>query len=100
MLDYLILNMLTKKPLWGYEIIKKIRREFGVYLGASVVYPLLNEMERMGYVESCYRIDRIPRKVYTITEKGLRRLDKQRRDIQSFVFDKDTKLVLAMLIEQ
>ena len=80
LLDIVILQFLSFQPMHGYQMITKIRRNFGVYLGPSTVYPLLNALEKQNYVESnwCVSGDR-PRKVYKITNKG--------RDLLNFTKD-------------
>lgn len=71
MLDIVILRMLEGEPLHGYAVISQIRRQLGVYLGPSTIYPLLNAMEKKGYVKSHWNMDsERPRKVYEITDSG------------------------------
>ena len=69
-----IILLETSKPMHGYELIKLIRRKHGVNLGASTIYPALNDLESQGLITSQWiqpspDNDR-PRKVYTITNKG------------------------------
>jgi DNA-binding PadR family transcriptional regulator len=55
----------------GYQVITKIRKCFGVYFGPSTVYPLLGQLEKKGYVKSCWSMDaERPRKVYELTSDG------------------------------
>jgi PadR family transcriptional regulator PadR len=77
LLEMIILKYLTKESIYGYQLIGSIRKEYDVYLGASVIYPLLNLLEKQGYVESVWNmaLER-PRKVFTITELGKNRLEK------------------------
>ena len=67
----IILQFLNQKPIHGYQIVSEIRRCFGISLGSSSVYPLLNILEINGYVRSEWNmdIDR-PKKVYYITADG------------------------------
>ncbi|MGD8544633.1 MAG: PadR family transcriptional regulator [Candidatus Bathyarchaeota archaeon] len=71
LLDLIVLQYLNGESMHGYKIIKKIRKEFGVYFGPSTIYPLLNDLEEKGYVESNWDMesDR-PRKVYSLTTEG------------------------------
>jgi PadR family transcriptional regulator PadR len=71
LLDLIILQFLSTQPMHGYQIIMKIRKSFGVYFGPSTVYPLLNTLERKGFVNSVWNMnsDR-PRKVYSLTANG------------------------------
>lgn len=71
LLDLIVLQLLSASPIHGYQIISKIRRNFGVYFGPSTIYPLLNSLEKSGYVKSEWDMshDR-PRKVYRLTDEG------------------------------
>ncbi|MBC7129959.1 PadR family transcriptional regulator [Candidatus Bathyarchaeota archaeon] len=71
LLDLIVLQFLSSKPMHGYQIITKIRKTFGVYFGPSTIYPLLNALEKNGYVTSEWDMsnDR-PRKVYKLTPEG------------------------------
>jgi len=70
-LDILVLRLIQAEPMWGYKIIKKTRRLFGVKIRHGALYPLLNNLEAEGYIrsEKITKSGRI-RKVYTITPKG------------------------------
>lgn len=71
LLDMIILQFLDAQPMHGYQIITKIRKNFGVYFGPSTVYPLLGLLEKKGYVKSVWSMDgEKPRKVYTLTSDG------------------------------
>ncbi len=71
LLDMIILQFLDQEPMHGYQIITKIRKGFGVYFGPSTVYPLLNSLEKKGYVKSSWNMDHErPRKVYGLTNDG------------------------------
>ena len=71
LLDLIILQLLNEQPMHGYEIITTIRKSFGVYFGASTIYPLLNTMEKKKYVKSEWNMDsERPRKVYRLTING------------------------------
>jgi PadR family transcriptional regulator PadR len=71
LLDLIILQFLESEPMHGYQIITTIRKSFGVYLGPSTIYPLLNTLEEKGYIKSNWNMnnDR-PRKVYNLTNEG------------------------------
>jgi PadR family transcriptional regulator PadR len=76
LLDLIILQFLSTQPMHGYQIITKIRKSFGVYFGPSTVYPLLNTLEKKGFVKSewCMTYER-PRKIYSLTSNGQGMLD-------------------------
>ena len=52
LLDLIILQFLSNEPMHGYQVITKIRKNFGVYFGPSTIYPLLGTLEKKGYVDS------------------------------------------------
>lgn len=71
LLDMIILQFLDAQPMHGYQIIMKIRKNFGVYFGPSTIYPLLNALEKKGYIKSEWNMNaERPRKVYTLTNEG------------------------------
>lgn len=71
LLDLIVLQFLSSQPMHGYQIITRIRKNFGVYFGPSTIYPLLNTLERKGYVQSEWNMDsERPRKVYKLTTEG------------------------------
>jgi DNA-binding PadR family transcriptional regulator len=71
LLDLIILQFLSAEPMHGYQIITKIRKSFGVYFGPSTVYPLLNTLEKKGFVKSEWNMSfERPRKIYSLTSSG------------------------------
>ncbi len=75
-LDILILRLIKAEPMWGYRIIKKTEKLFGIKLRHGALYPLLNSLETEGYAKSkkITKRGRV-RKVYTITPKGTQLVD-------------------------
>ena len=71
LLDLIILQFVSTQPMHGYQIITKIRKNFGVYFGPSTVYPLLNALEKKGFVKSEWNMNaERPRKIYSLTSNG------------------------------
>ena len=71
LLDTIILQYLNQESMHGYQLITKIRKDFGVYFGPSTIYPLLGLLEKKGYVKSSWNMDHErPRKVYNLTNDG------------------------------
>lgn len=57
--------------MWGYKIKKVVEALFGVKLRHGALYPLLNKLERKGFLTSeKQKQGGRTRKVYTITRKG------------------------------
>ena len=76
LLDLIILQFLSTQPMHGYQIITKIRKSFGVYFGPSTIYPLLNTLEKKGFVKSEWNMSfERPRKIYSLTSNGQNMLD-------------------------
>ena len=71
LLDLVILQFLSTEPMHGYQVITKIRKNFGIFFGPSTIYPLLGTLEKKGYVNSAWNMDfERPRKVYSLTNDG------------------------------
>jgi PadR family transcriptional regulator, regulatory protein PadR len=71
LLDLVILQFLNTGPMHGYQVITKIRKNFGVYFGPSTIYPLMGTLEKKGYVDSHWEMNlERPRKVYSLTKEG------------------------------
>jgi DNA-binding PadR family transcriptional regulator len=76
LLDLIILQMIENHPMHGYEILITIQKSFGVYCGASTIYPILNKMEKRKCVKYCWNMDSDrPKKVYELTPQGKSMLD-------------------------
>ena len=71
LLDLIILQFLSNQPMHGYQVITKIRKNFGVYFGPSTIYPLLGTLEKKGLVKSVWNMDfDRPRRIYSLTTNG------------------------------
>jgi len=71
LLDPIILQYLEKESLHGYQLIIKIRKDYGVYFGPSTIYPLLNMLEKKGCLKSAWNMKaEKPRKEYALTAEG------------------------------
>ncbi|MFQ5930583.1 MAG: PadR family transcriptional regulator [Acidobacteriota bacterium] len=84
----LILSVLESKPMYGYQIIKKIRDQSQGYfdLSEGSLYPALHSLEREGFIGSYWKaIGGRERKYYQLTEKGARFLRQLLREWNSFV---------------
>jgi DNA-binding PadR family transcriptional regulator len=73
-LKYVILDLLKEKPRHGYEVIRELEEmSHGLYTPSpGAVYPTLQMLEEIGYAEAT---ERDGKKIYTITEAGLKFLD-------------------------
>ncbi|MEM3387596.1 MAG: PadR family transcriptional regulator [Nitrososphaerales archaeon] len=66
-LDFIILGLIRKKPISGYDVITYIYDRFQILLSPGTVYPTLNTLEEQGLVSS-FADSR--KKLYTLTKKG------------------------------
>lgn len=75
-LKYVILDLLKDKPRHGYDIIRELEElSYGFYKPSpGVIYPTLQMLEEMGYASSA---EQEGKKVYSITEEGLKFLASQ-----------------------
>ncbi len=71
LLDIQILRLIQAQPMWGYKIKKVVEALFDVKLRHGALYPMLNNLERKGFLTSeKQKQGGRTRKVYTITRKG------------------------------
>ncbi len=72
LLDIQLLKLIKARPLiWGYSIKKIIEADFSIKLGHGALYPMLNALEKRGFLTSQrQRESGRARKVYTITREG------------------------------
>lgn len=71
LLDIQILRLIQTQPAWGYKIKKEVEAKYEVKLRHAALYPLLNELERKGFLTSQKQRQKgRVRKVYIITKKG------------------------------
>lgn len=76
LIEYIILLLLKKRILYGYELIDLIRDLSSIEIAEGTLYPLLNRLKKDGMLTSKWQEleSGIPRKYYTITEKGLEQM--------------------------
>jgi len=67
MLSFLILWLLSKKPMYGQELAKEIGKRRGTKPNPGTIYPALNELKKRGLVKS-KKEGRVTN--YHVTEKG------------------------------
>jgi PadR family transcriptional regulator PadR len=88
-LDPLLLSLVGRQPMYGYQIIKELEQRSQGYfkLREGTLYPALHRLERSGLVYGVWQM--LPsgqqRKYYHITEKGLLKLVEKRSQWQDFL---------------
>ncbi len=77
LLDIQLLRLIQAQPLnWGYRIKKTVETDFNIKLGHGNLYPLLNSLEKRGFLKSDKRRERgRARKVYILTVEGEKYLE-------------------------
>ena len=83
----LILGLLEEKSYYGYELIKTLKsRSNNVFdMKEGTLYPILHKLENDELISSSNQeVAGRTRKVYTITEKGIRVLAKEKEDWREF----------------
>jgi len=75
--ELLVLGLLDRRPMYGYELIKAIRLATGeaISLGEGVVYPALHSLEKNGSLKAKRKpVNGRTRVYYSLSAKGRRRL--------------------------
>ena len=67
MLSFLILWLLSKRPMYGQELAKEIGKRRGIKPNPGTIYPALKELKKRGLIES-KKEGRVTN--YHITEEG------------------------------
>jgi len=99
-----LLILLSKKPCHGYEMMKEVRdRTEGFWKPtAGGVYPILQSLEKAGYIKGKWGPQKRKRKIYHITESGKLILDRallkhsQIAESMNTLFEKYTRTVLDL----
>ncbi|KXB05088.1 PadR family transcriptional regulator [candidate division MSBL1 archaeon SCGC-AAA382A03] len=80
-----ILYHATEKPFYGSWMMKELENH-GYELSPGTLYPILNDLEESGYLESCERVvEGKKRKYYRATEEGKRKLEELRPKVRELV---------------
>ncbi|MGZ3699835.1 MAG: PadR family transcriptional regulator [Bdellovibrionota bacterium] len=83
-----VLTVLDRKEMYGYELIKEIERESkGTFsLKEGTLYPVLHHLEQEGAIESRWGESQTGRKrrYYRITENGRKVLARKRQEWVNF----------------
>ena len=90
----IILWLVSQKPMSGYKIVKEIERLVEQKFHSGIIYPLLYELEKEGFIAGEWtQKGRRRTKHYLITNKGTKLLDRLRQ-----LFEMPVKEVLKDLI--
>jgi DNA-binding PadR family transcriptional regulator len=95
-LPLLVLQVLSRGPNYGYQILAELRKTSGGVLDYNdgALYPVLYQLERDGYVESYSEaVDGRLRRFYQLTEQGRAQRAKAQEEWRTFV--QSVQLVLG-----
>jgi DNA-binding PadR family transcriptional regulator len=88
-IETLILASLEKEAKFGFDIARHIRARSknGLKLGEGQLYPILHRLQRQGMVAAEWEMPEgeTPRKVYSLTPEGKKRLADGRKSWKAFV---------------
>ncbi|RLG79355.1 MAG: hypothetical protein DRO13_06135 [Thermoprotei archaeon] len=80
-----VLDMLSKEPMHGYGIMKRLEEEYGYKLSPGLIYPILRRIIDMGFaVANETSVGGKKVVVYEITQEGREFLEKNRKYLELF----------------
>jgi len=86
--ETLLLSLLAREAMYGYQIVKEIERRSSGYarFKEGTLYPALHRLEAASLVEGRWRevASGLPRRYYYITPKGQRVLEERLEEWQRF----------------
>lgn len=84
----LVLSVIEKEDMYGYQIIKEIqlRSENAFTFKEGTLYPILHNFESNGYVKSYWQVSESgrKRKYYKITKKGIKALTDSKEEWKAY----------------
>ena len=86
-LELAVLNALNGDRLYGYDIVRILRRHDGLVIADGTVYPILSRLKADGLVQAAIEDspDGPPRKYYELTLAGRAALDEMNSAWESLV---------------
>lgn len=88
-LDIMLLALLEREPMYGYQMVKEVRARSSdlLHLKEGSLYPALHRLERTGLIEGFWQIrdDGANRRYYRLTAQGREALPARRVAWQQFV---------------
>ncbi|MCL4561594.1 MAG: PadR family transcriptional regulator [Chloroflexi bacterium] len=86
--DFVVLSLLVKRPMYGYEISQQLGQRSGGYfeMKEGLLYPALHHMQEKGWLTTEWRkVEGRRRKYYALTKMGLEVLDQQAAEWKTFL---------------
>ena len=71
-LELCILNDIRNRKMYGYEIVRRMRKTEGLIISEGAIYPILSRLKRQGLAETSIQEspDGPARKYYKLTKQG------------------------------
>ena len=71
-LELCILNDIRNRKMYGYEIVRRLRKIDGLIISEGAIYPILSRLRRQGLVETSIQesAEGPARKYYKLTPEG------------------------------
>ena len=71
-LELCILNDIRNRKMYGYEIVRRMRKIEGLIISEGAIYPILSRLKRQGLVETSIQESSSgpARKYYKLTQQG------------------------------
>lgn len=71
-LELCILNDIRNRKMYGYEIVRRLRKIDGLIISEGAIYPILSRLKRQGLVETSIQesTEGPARKYYKLTPEG------------------------------
>lgn len=71
-LELCILNDIRNRKMYGYEIVRRLRKIEGLIISEGTIYPILSRLKRQGLVKTYMQEspEGPPRKYYKLTQQG------------------------------
>lgn len=75
-LEGCVLEIIAREPVYGYELVQRLRQAGFVNLVGGTIYPLLQKLEKKGYIIGEMRpsLDGPDRKYFRLTADGMSQL--------------------------
>lgn len=85
--DLLVLTLIEKEPMYGYQIIKELsKKSENIFnLQEGTLYPILHALEEKNYISSYWDATTSKkRKYYTITKEGKKHLKNKNEEWKTY----------------
>lgn len=85
-LELILLQLLSKRPAYGYELVRRLSVGDQPSIKEGTVYPVLYRLEDRGWIAPKWQAPRrgVPRKYYEMTDTGRARLEALRAQWRAF----------------